>query len=74
MLPDKVRAALIPCDLLVGIQAVKLCRTTTGRVAQLGERLVDHEELRYKFCLSSRLVFHLNQSQLYYLGVLCESR
>ena len=44
MLPDKVRAALIPCDCLVGIYAVKLCRTT----AQLGERLVGHEERRNK--------------------------
>ena len=56
MLPDKVRAAPIPCDRLLGIQAVKLCRTTTGHVAQLGERLVGHEELRKtNFGLSSRL-------------------
>jgi hypothetical protein len=41
-----IRAALIPCDRLVGIQAVK--------IAQLGERLVGHEELCNKFSLSSR--------------------
>ena len=36
MLPDNVRVALIPCDRLVGIQAII--------IVQLGERLVRNEE------------------------------